>query len=163
MKPPVNCTVKITRSPYFPLWFAVLSTLSRQSMSPRFWTVSPGLQIRVWHLPDNCWSLPFLRRLALKFQLFCIVWLILMLTSNVFSLIPVCHCNWWEVNQSGQMLQWQQHLFCTFYVIANSWRSESMGIFYNININSQYLKMWGVDSPEFELVVSYLLVAKICC
>ena len=129
MKPPVNCTVKITRSPYFPLWFAVLSTLSRQSMRPRFWTVSPGLQIRVWHLPDNCWSLPFLRRLALKFQLFCIVWLILMLTSNVFSLIPVCHCNWWEVNQSGQMLQWQQHLFCTFYVIANLWQTESMGIF----------------------------------
>ena len=47
----------------------------------RFWTVSPGLQIRVWNLPDNRQSLPYLQnRLdfsTIKCQVFCIVWAIL--------------------------------------------------------------------------------------
>ena len=184
MKPPINCTVKITRSPYFPLWFAVLSTLSRQSRRPRFWTVSPGLQIRVWHLPDNCWSLPFLRRLALKFHLFCIVWLILMLTSNVFSLIPVCHCNWYGVMwlvgskpiRSNVTMTTTSflHILCHrkfvtnrvngyFFTQITSYAMRNDIIFHPFPISSQYLKMWGVNSPGFELVVSYLLVAKICC
>ena len=44
-----------------------------------------------------------------------------MLTSNVFSKTAVCHCHiimwlvsWWEVNQSGQTLQCQKHLFRAF-------------------------------------------------
>ena len=37
-----------------------LSTLLNNPGDSRFWTVSPGLQIRVWNLPDNRQSLPFL-------------------------------------------------------------------------------------------------------
>ena len=32
---------------------AVLSTLPDNPGDSKFWTVSPGLQIRVWYLPDN--------------------------------------------------------------------------------------------------------------
>ena len=38
----------------------MLSTLPNNPGDSRFWTVSPGLQIRVWNLPDNCQSLLFL-------------------------------------------------------------------------------------------------------
>ena len=41
------------------LWM-VLSTLLGNAGDFRFWTVSPGLQIRVWNLPNNHQSLPFL-------------------------------------------------------------------------------------------------------
>ena len=41
------------------LWM-VLSTLPRNVGDSRFWTVSRGLQIRVWNLPNNHQSLPFL-------------------------------------------------------------------------------------------------------
>ena len=36
---------------------------------------------------------------------------------------------WWEVNQSGQLLQCYQHRFCAFCVIANSWQPNSTSIF----------------------------------
>ena len=39
---------------------AGLSTLPDNPGDSRFWTVSPGLQIRVWNLPDNRRSLQFL-------------------------------------------------------------------------------------------------------
>ena len=39
---------------------SVLSTLSDNPRDSRFWTVSPGLQIRVWYLPDNRQSCYFL-------------------------------------------------------------------------------------------------------
>ena len=39
---------------------SVLSTLSDNPRVSRFWTVSPGLQIRVWYLPDNRQSCYFL-------------------------------------------------------------------------------------------------------
>ena len=39
--------------------FTVLSTLLFNPGDSRFWTVSPGLQIRVWNLPDNRQSLQF--------------------------------------------------------------------------------------------------------
>ena len=45
--------------------FSVLSTLPDNPGDSRFWTVSPRLQIRVWNLPDNCQSLPFLVDLTL--------------------------------------------------------------------------------------------------
>ena len=48
------------------------------------------------------------------FQIFCVVWAILLVTSNVSSQSPI----WlWEENQLGQMLQFQQHLFRTFFFI----------------------------------------------
>ena len=40
--------------------FPVLSTLPDNPGDSWFWTVSPGLQIRVWNLPDNRQSLSFL-------------------------------------------------------------------------------------------------------
>ena len=103
---------------------AGLSTLPDNPGDSRFWTISPGLQIRVWNLPDNRRSLPFLVRFdfrKMKFQIFCLIWAILLLILNVFSQIPVCRCNisnqcdWWEVNQLGQMLQFQQLLFRAYF------------------------------------------------
>ena len=69
-----------------------LSRIIQETYS-RFWTVSPGLQIRVWNLPDNRRSLSFLVDSTMKFQIFCVFWAILLLTSNVSSQTPVCHCN----------------------------------------------------------------------
>ena len=37
-----------------------ISTVNSPGWDSRFWTVSPGLQIRAWNLPDNRQSLPFL-------------------------------------------------------------------------------------------------------
>ena len=45
--------------------FSVMSTLPDNPGDSRFWTVSPALQIRVWNLPDNRQSLPFLVDLTL--------------------------------------------------------------------------------------------------
>ena len=45
--------------------FSVMSTLPDNPGDSRFWTVSPSLQIRVWNLPDNHQSLPFLVDLTL--------------------------------------------------------------------------------------------------
>ena len=76
---------------------AGLSTLPDNLGDSRFWTVSPGLQIRVWNLPDNRQNLPFLvdsiKFLTMKFHIFCLIWSILLLTSNVSSKTLVCHCN----------------------------------------------------------------------
>ena len=103
---------------------AGLSTLPDNPGDSRFWTISPGLQIRVWNLPHNRRSLPFLVRFdfrKMKFQIFCLIWAILLLILNDFSQIPVCRCNinnqcdWWEVNQLGQMLQFQQLLFRAYF------------------------------------------------
>ena len=60
--------------------YSVLSTLPDNPGDSRFWTVSPCLQIRVWNLLDNCWSLQFLVYATLcrwNFQvIFCVVWAI---------------------------------------------------------------------------------------
>ena len=45
---------------YHTCLYSVLSTLPDNVGDSRFWTVSPSLQIRVWNLPDNHWSLLFL-------------------------------------------------------------------------------------------------------
>ena len=45
-----------------------LSRIIQETYS-RFWTISRGLQIRVWNLPDNCWSLSFLVDSTMKFQI----------------------------------------------------------------------------------------------
>ena len=74
-----------------------LSTLPNNPGDSRFWTVSPGLQIRVWNLPDNRRSLPFLVDSTFwlwNFKIFCVVWAILLLTtSNVSSQTPVFRFN----------------------------------------------------------------------
>ena len=45
-----------------------LSRIIQETYS-RFWTISRGLQIRVWNLPDNRWSLSFLVDSTMKFQI----------------------------------------------------------------------------------------------
>ena len=67
---------------------AVLSALPDNPGDSRFWTVSPGLQIRVWNLPDILRSLQFSCRLdfpTINLQVFRVVWAILLLTSSVSS------------------------------------------------------------------------------
>ena len=71
---------------------AGLSTLPDNPGDSRFWTISPRLQIRVWNLPDNRRSLPFLVDSTTKFQIFCAFSAILLLKSNVSSQTAVCHC-----------------------------------------------------------------------
>ena len=91
---------------------AVLSILPDNPGDSRFWTLSPGLQIRVWNLLDNRRKFAisiWLDSPTMKFQIFCIVWTILMLncerlviskvgwvlmlTLNVSSHTPVCNFN----------------------------------------------------------------------
>ena len=72
------------------------------------------------------------------------------------------------------MLQCQQHLFRAFCVMANSWWPESTSIFFAqmasfveryyviyhpFPINSQYLRTWGVDSPEIGIERAMACVA----
>ena len=47
------------------------------------------------------------------------------------------------------MLQFQQHLFCMFFSQMTSYFVHYDVIWYPFPVNSQYLKMWGVDSPAF--------------
>ena len=71
-----------------------LSILPDNPGDSRFWTVSPGLQIRVWNLADDRRSLPFFVDSTfwqLNFKHFALFELLL--TSNVSSQTPVCHCN----------------------------------------------------------------------
>ena len=53
----------------------VLSTFPDNAGDSSFWTVSPGLQMRVWYLPDNRQSYYFCRLdfPTIKFQIFCVV------------------------------------------------------------------------------------------
>ena len=46
--------------------FAVLSFRPDNPGDSRFWTVSLGLQIRVWNLPDNCQILQYFVHLTLR-------------------------------------------------------------------------------------------------
>ena len=69
--------------------YTVLSTLPDNPGDSRFWTVSPGLQIRVWNLPDINQRLPFGYRLdfpTINFEIFCVVCAILLLKSNISSI-----------------------------------------------------------------------------
>ena len=94
----------------------------------------------------------------------------------------VCHCNWCYViggKQTNQVKCYNDNnIFFArfmssqirddrsqwvFFTQMTSCAMRNGTIYHPFPINSQYLKMWGVDSPEFELVVSFLLVAKICC
>ena len=64
-------------------------TLHSAPGDSRVWTVSPGLQIRVWNLPDINRHLPFSCRLdfpTINFEIFCVVCAILLLKSNISSI-----------------------------------------------------------------------------
>ena len=92
--------------------FPVLSTLPDNLGDSRFWTVSRSLQIRVWNLPDNSRKFAISCRLdfpTMKFQIFCVVWIILILTLNVSSQTPVCNIDI-SNNVIGQMLQFASPL-----------------------------------------------------
>ena len=113
--------------------FPVLSTLPDNPGDSRFWTISRSLQIRVWNLPDNRRKFAISCRLdfpTMKFQIFCVVWIILMLTIlNVSSQTPVCNIDI-SNNVVGQMLQCQQHLFRAFCVTTNIWDDRSQRVFF---------------------------------
>ena len=47
------------------------------------------------------------------------------------------------------MLQLQQHLFRMFLAQMTSYFVHYDVICYPFPVNSQYLKMWGIDSPAF--------------
>ena len=84
-----------------------LSTLLDNPGDSRFWTVSPGLQIRVWNLPDNRRSLPFLSN---------------RLSDNEIS-----------------------NRFALWYVTS---------FYHPSSINAQYLRMWGNDSPGYNMNIT---------
>ena len=114
--------------------FPVLSTLPDNPGDSRFWTVSPGLQIKVWNLLDNRRTFAISCRLdfpTMKFQIFCVVWIIiiLMLTLRISSQTPVCNFDI-SNNVIGQMLQCQQHLFRAFCVTANIRDDRSQRVFF---------------------------------
>ena len=47
------------------------------------------------------------------------------------------------------MLQFQQHLFRMFFAQMTSYFVHYDVICYPFPVNSQYVKMWGIDSPAF--------------
>ena len=77
---------------------AVLSSPPDNPGDSRFWIVSPGLQIRVWYLPDNCQSCSFCRLdfPTIKLQIFCIV-CYCNLSNNVSKYeLFMCYKRWSE-------------------------------------------------------------------
>ena len=103
-----------------------LSTLPDNPEDSRFWTGSPGLQIRVWNLLDNRRSLPFLVestfwKYNFKYILCCLSYFTVnierFLTSSRVPLLRNIYeqCYWCKVSQLGKMLQFQQHLFHAFF------------------------------------------------
>ena len=120
--------------------------------------ISPGLQIRVWNLPDNRQSLPILVEWTSRqwnfFEYFALFQLITVnienfLTNSGMPLQYKQYCNWWEVNQLGQMLQFPQHLFSAFFFTMTSCAVCIMtSLFYNpFLINSQYFAVVGGWQP----------------
>ena len=115
---------------------AGLSTVPDNPGDSRFWPISPGLQIRIWNLPDNRQSLPFLVVSTFwqwNFKYFALFELFLLLILNVSSQTPV------TIPTTS--------FLCIFFS-----QMTSCAVYYDIishpfPINSQYLKMWGVDSP----------------
>ena len=118
-------------------WYLPICIIPSQCYQPgdsRFWTVSPAPQIRVWNLPDNCRKFAISCRLdfpTMKFQIFFVVWIIiiLMLTLRISSQTPVCNFDI-SNNVIGQMLQCQQHLFRAFCVTANIRDDRSQRVFF---------------------------------
>ena len=103
--------------------------------------ISPGLQIRVWNLPDNRQSLPilvewtswqwnFFEYFAL-FQLFTVN-IEHSLTNSGMPLHNKQYCDWWEGNQLAQMLQFPQHLFSAFFSQMTSCALCIMTLFFII-------------------------------
>ena len=87
---------------------------------------------------------------TIKFQLFCVVYAILMLTWNVSSSTPVCHCNIiiWLVFAHFVSLQIHDNRSQrVFSAQMMSWTSHYDFMYHPLPVNSQYLKTWRVDSP----------------
>ena len=107
-------------------WHVVLATLPDNPGDSRFWTVSPGLQIRVWNgsriFAEVCHFFTRLDFPTIKFQLFCVVWAIFMFTENCVII------KMWLVGRKPirSYVTRQKHLFRAFCVIANSWGWESI-------------------------------------
>ena len=160
---------------------AVLSILPDNPGDSRFWTASPGLQIRVWNLLDNRrkFAISFwLDSLTMKFQIFCVVWTIdtmlfellncerlviskvgwvLMLTLNVSSHTPVCN-----VNTSNKM--WLVKLCCNANNICFE-RFESLQkiIFKTIGMNECFLhKLRHVPCIVTSSIIPSLSTLNIC-
>ena len=114
----------------------------------RFWTVSPSLQIRGWNLLDNRQSLPFLHFRRLDFPtilkistiLHCLSYFNVNIERFLINSSMPLKLGWWEVNQSRQMLQCQQHLFQAFCATANLWRSESTSTFCTNDLKCRALR-----------------------
>ena len=59
------------------------------------------------------------------------------------------------------MLQFQQHLFHTVFFTSDVMCRGHYDIIYHpFPINSQYLKMWGVNSPGIHLIEKTLSLEK---
>ena len=86
----------------------------------------------------------------MKFQIFCVVWAIFLLTVNVSSQTPVDHCNisnnLWLVG-SKPMVQLQQHLLRAFFPPKMTSCDLHYDVIYHpLPINSQCLKTWGLTA-----------------
>ena len=133
-------------------WYLPICIIPSQCYQPDFGRYLLVSRNRVWNLPDNRRKFAISCRLdfpTMKFQIFCIVWIIiiLMLTLNVSSQTPVCNfyissniCDWSNVTMPTTSFssvlrhckysRWSdlKSLFCTNDVI-----------YHPFPINSQYL------------------------
>ena len=147
--------------------YTVLSTLPHNLGDPRFWTVSPGLQIRVWNLPDINRRLPFSCRLdfpTINFEIFCVVCAILLLKSNISSINVgmvyyavamyqeirnnVKHCKFGTIGLTS--------MCCTNDVVYHAIWGHLSSLPYRFSIFEEV----GVDSPVYSTVYIVLLVVN---
>ena len=149
------------------LWM-VLSTLLGNAGDFRFWTVSPGLQIRVWNLPNNHQSLPFLVDATLWHEisniLCCLSYFINIEHFRLNSGIPLKYKqqNDWQVNNMvaskpirsnvtipttsfGEMMSWAVHYDIIYHFSIfedlRGWQPcvESHFVFKETNMQSEHV------------------------
>ena len=137
---------------------AVLSTLPDNPGDSRFWTVSPGLQIRVWNLPDNHPSFPFLvdstfwQRNFKYFALFELFYCWHRTFPHKHQYAIVIEAIMWLVGskpiRSNVTIPTTSFLRVFFFFSQMTSCAMHYDVIYRpFPINSQYLKTWGVDSP----------------
>ena len=158
----------------FPSALSLPSAINRET--PDFGPYLPVSRNRVWNLPDNRRKFAISCRLdfpTMKFQIFCVVWIIiiLMLTLNVSSQTLVCN---FEVSNNviGQMLQCQQHLFRAFCVTANIRDDRIQRVFFAQMTSSiipslstlNICKCWGLAAlPSFSVNNPHSLISLSFC
>ena len=109
----------------------------------RFWTISPGLQIRVWNLLDNRQSLPFLRQTCLSDnKISTIVWIdelfsCYLASKNVSSQMPTCHCKiiMWLVGSKPIRSNVTMQTTSFSYILSHS-------LFVMIRVKEHFLHTW---------------------